>query len=363
MTEDIGTRRTHDRRSSTSAGDAHDTGDTVASPEADRPILARLSDVLVLDGPTTDTVLYIGWTSDGRPVAVQNDDQLVPAVADAINRFGQSIREEPHRRTSYRSVTPSNFTMVGSAVDFANDSLTGGQAQDMVNIRMSDGPVVIGHTGVPEGRSLLIPESTLLHAILDADNPFQDTGIARLGDVAQEALRMYTLLLPSDLRTLDAGYGSDSTDALAILFPTLPNASNEVYFLHFVQQVVGRLLILDETARQNGHPTKGYIEVAARHAGVGNNASGIARLMETMKGMGLVDYSPRWLDGLEASKRRFGVGMIRAAAALGFVDIQDERVLDAYANPIPNYDLQNIDKATLMSLVDDMRRALRAATR
>ncbi len=305
--------------------------------------IARISEVLM--PRYEDEPIYIGWTEDGRPIATSHATQLSEAARTSVELFGQSTSDFA-RNVDYSTIDPANFVMVGAMVDFQDDPATGKVAEDFLRVSVSR------EAGKANPGEIRIGERALLKAILDARNPYQDVGKAAIGEVAQSAMHMYTLLIPIE-------GDQEAESAHALLFQAEENFSNEAAFAYFMREVIARLLMLDETSISQGKHAKGYVEAAASIAGV-DEASTVGQIFSGLRKAGFVDFDDQWLKGLDKGVRRVGVRAIRLAAAFGFVNIEDERVLQEIETPLPNYEISNGDLNQLFEIIEKFDKVARS---
>ncbi len=287
----------------------------------------RLSGVFRVAGSRRygDESAFIGWTKDDQPTVAMSETQLTQQARESYTNF--QISGLAIKRISYKVLTAAEYVSTGSAVDFQDKGSK--KAEDLLTYQiMSAG----------NHKSIAIPELMILQAIIEAsDDPWQEIGHSKIGDLAVTAKSMFTLFLP----TPNAGEGT----VLAVLFkPVIEDESNESAFKGFIRQTLGRLLILDES--QVLQCQKGYVKAAAGLAGSKSRGTGEV-ILRSLKNLGFIDYDEESLEGIRRTGREFKAKMLGLVNF--FVDVGEGRIEEA-KHPRPYYDIDSLDVEQLVEL-------------
>lgn len=300
------------------------------------PSIDTLSAAVVSTAPgVRGRLMYIGWSSDGFPIATGRVDQLSPPARESLQAFrasGLAIRKVP-----YSEIIPVTYTMTGAAIDFAD--IGGRVAEDQIRYSIVD-----AHG---ERRELPIGELGVLRGIVLARHPWQAPGGGH-PELTVDAVPLYSVFT--------AVPGSDERVGLAMIFqPTLPGSTNEPAFRSFVRNSIGRLLVLDESQPPGGR--RGYLEVAGRVAGVPPKGGMLGTLV-SLRRMGFVDFDDSWLQGVRNRGRRMKGGLIRAMRAVGMVEA-DDGLIAQITDPRPDYDVDQLDTERMIDMAEEMFHAAR----
>lgn len=274
---------------------------------------------------------FVGWSPEGLPAACTDVADLGEGARRELAAFRAS-RLEP-RRLPFASLIPAQLVTVGAAVDYADGQ--GRRAEDQVRLSIVD--------AAGEQREVALGELALLGGIAAASEPWQTHPERSRSALAVDTVPQYTVFtaLP----------GSRADTGLALLFQsTLEGGSNEPAFRSFVRNVIGRLLVLDESTPASDR--KGYLDVAGKAAGVPPQSGVLASLL-WLRRAGLVTFEDGWLQRVQGRGRRMKSGMLRALRGMGLVDISDE-MLAEMADSRPDYDVDQLDLAPMLAMAQEM---------
>lgn len=276
-----------------------------------------------------EELVFVGWTKDDQPTMVTSEAQLSEQARESYTNFQISGLEI--KRIPYRVLTVAEYVSTGSAIDFQDKGSK--KAEDLVTYQIK----MVG-----SNKSVAVPELTILQAIIEtSDNPWQDIGHSKIGDLAITAKSMFTLFLP----TPNVGEGT----ALAVIFkPIIEAESNESTYKGFIRQTLGRLLILDES--QEPQYQKGYVKAAAGLAGVKGKGAGEI-ILRSLKNLGFIDFDNEGLEGLKKAGREFKARMLGLANL--FVEVSEGRIEEA-RHPRPYYDIDSLGVEQLVDLSQRM---------
>jgi len=305
----------------------------MASPEAPAPpIIETLCAALVSTARGVQGQwFFLGWSPEGLPAACTDVDGLGAQARRELAAF-RATRLEP-RRVPYASLIPAQLVAVGAAVDYADSQ--GRKAEDQVRLSILD--------AAGQQREVALGELALLGGIAAAREPWQTHPERSRAELAVGTVPLYTVFTALPGARADSG--------LALLFQsTLVGSSNEAAFRSFVRNVIGRLLVLDESTPAADR--KGYLEVAGKAAGVPPQGGVLASLL-WLRRAGLVAFEDDWLQRLQGRGRRMKSGMLRALRGIGLVEVSDE-MLAELADSRPNYDVDGLDLAPMLAMAQEM---------
>jgi hypothetical protein len=306
-----------------------------ASPDGDG--IRRLAAAVASTAPRNEVPwLFVGWNAADRPMAARDPANL---SADALRAFQQFRRAGLWpRQVPFASLEAVEYAFTGPAVDFADSK--GQVAEDQIQY------VVLDENG--ERREVHLGELALLEGIVQAAEPWQAALGGNSAELAQSAIRYHTVLLPHPDGPIQRG--------LAILFrPTLSASGNEAAFGAFVRYSLSRLLVLDES--QPDGRRKGYLEAAARHAGL--SPDDVSGLLQWLRRLGFVDFEDAWIESLQRRRAGAVVAALRVLRKMGMVDVGNDR-LKEMAEARPSYDLDALDTSGLVGLAEAMYWAARS---
>ena len=280
---------------------------------------------------------FIGWSEEGLPAACTDVAELSADARRELSGF-RGARLEP-RRVPFASLIPVAYVSTGSAVDFSDAG--GRKAEDQVNLTVID--------AAGERRDIALGELALLGGIAAAQEPWQSHPVAARGELAVDTVPLYSVCTALPGARADTGVG--------LLFPsTISGGSNEPAFRSFVRNVIGRLLLLDESSAPSSR--KGYLDVAGRAAGLPPQG-GMLQSLIWLRNAGLVVFEDDWLQRLQGRGRRMKSGMLRALRGIGMLDVSDE-LLAEISDARPDYDVDQLDLARMLAMARDMYQAGRA---
>jgi len=295
------------------------------------PVIETLAAAIGSTAPgAAGSVLYVGWTAEGRPAVTADPAGLAPAAAASVDAF--RVSRLPLRMVPFARVRPVVYALTGPVVDFADHA--GRIAEDQIRYAVTDGS--------GERVEVAVGELSILRGIVLARNPWQSPGRERTG-LAVSTVPLHTVY------TALPGRGTE--EGLALLFdPTVAGGGNEPAFRSFVRNTIGRLLVLDES--QPRERRRGYLDAAGRLAGI-SPTGGLIGSLAALRRMGLVEFEDDWLQKLHAAQRRAQGGLLRALRAAGLVEVEDA-LLDELGDPRPNYDVDRLEVGTLIDLAEAM---------
>lgn len=305
----------------------------MASSEAPAPpVLQTLSTALVSTARGVQGKwFFVGWSAEGLPAASTDVADLSDVARRELAAF-RATRLEP-RRVPFASLIPAQLVAVGAAVDYADGQ--GRRAEDQVRLSILD--------AAGEQREVALGELALLGGIAGAREPWQTHPERSRAELAVGTVPLYTVLTALPGARADTG--------LALLFrSTLAGSSNEAAFRSFVRNVIGRLLVLDESTPASDR--KGYLEVAGRAAGIPPQG-GVLQSLLWLRRAGLVAFEDDWLQRLQGRGRRMKSGMLRALRGIGLVEVSDE-MLAEMADSRPDYDVDALDLAPMLAMAQEM---------
>lgn len=304
---------------------------THETAEQETQKLNILSAVICSTEARREKTFFIGWNGRGNPVVVEDQNLLTDEAQQSYDAHRMAGLRT--KTADFTQINPLEYILTGEAVDFKDTKER--KAEDLVTFQVNDG----------NGRSktIYLPERLLFQAIVDANEPFQDTGGSRLLMSITSARSMYTLLVPAP----EMGRGA----ALAILFkPTIEGQANEPDFKAFIRQAVGKLLVLDESQPREGQ--KGYLEAAAKVAGT-NFKGGPLDTLFALRKLGLVDFKDEAIESLRKRGRELLSKGLKIGRLFGLIDVSNER-LERITSPMPDYDVDKLDIAQLFELAEAM---------
>lgn len=326
------------RSAQPAAPDAREAAATVSEPESPaRPLIERLASAVVSTARGLNgRWFFVGWTAEGLPAASTTVEDLSENARRDLASF-RGARLEP-RKVPFATLIPVSYAMTGSAIDFSDTPDR--RAEDQVGFAVLD--------AAGARRELALGELALLGAIGAAREPWQSHQIATASSLAVDAVPLYTLF------TTLPGVRADT--GLALLFEsTLAGGSNEPAFRSCLRNVIGRLLVLDES--QTPEQRKGYLQVAGRLAGV-PPGSGVLGSLVWLRKAGLIAFEDSWLQSMQGRGRRMKGGLIRALRGMGMVEISDE-MLAEIADTRPDYDVDRLDLRRMLDLAAAMHEVAR----
>lgn len=302
------------------------------------PVVDRLSSALVSTARGVQgSWFFLGWSAEGLPAACTDVADLSADARRELAAF-RGARLEP-RRVPFASIIPLNYVSTGSAVDFSDSG--GRKAEDQVNLTVID--------AAGERRDIALGELALLGGIAAAQEPWQSHPAGGGGALAVDTVPLYCVCTALPGARADTGVG--------LLFQsTIRAGSNEPAFRSFVRNVIGRLLLLDESSSPSSR--KGYLDVAGRAAGVPPQG-GVLKSLIWLRDAGMVAFEDDWLQKLQGRGRRIKSGMLRALRGIGMLEVSDE-MLAEIGDARPDYDVDQLDLARMMAMARDMYQAGRA---
>ncbi|MCB0217391.1 MAG: hypothetical protein H6648_03740 [Caldilineae bacterium] len=307
---------------------------TPAGPLIDRLASAVVSTARGLNGRW----FFVGWTAEGLPAASISVEDLSDSARRDLASF-RGARLEP-RKVPFATLIPVSYAMTGSAIDFSDTPDR--RAEDQVGFAVVD--------AAGARRDLALGELALLGAIGAAREPWQSHQVATGSGLAVDAVPLYTLF------TTLPGVRADT--GLAMLFEsTLAGGSNEPAFRSCLRNVIGRLLVLDES--QAPERRKGYLQAAGRLAGVPPD-SGMLGSLVWLRKAGLITFEDSWLQSMQGRGRRIKGGLIRALRGAGMVEVSDE-MLAEISDTRPDYDVDRLDLRRMLDLAAAMHGVAREA--
>lgn len=302
------------------------------------PVVDRLAAALVsMARGVQGSWFFVGWSPEGLPAACTDVADLSADARRELAAF-RSARLEP-RRVPFASLIPVAYVATGSAVDFSDAG--GRKAEDQVNVTVID--------AAGARREIALGELALLGGIAGAQEPWQSHPAGAPSGLAVDAVPLYSVCTALPGARADTG--------LALLFQsTIGGGSNEPAFRSFVRNVIGRLLLLDESSPAGGR--KGYLEVAGRAAGVPPQG-GVLQSLVWLRNAGMVEFEDAWLQRLQSRGRQMKSGFLRALRGIGMVEVSDE-MLAEIGDARPDYDVDQLDLARMLAMARDMYQAGRA---
>lgn len=273
---------------------------------------------LSLVGRNGRSPVFIGWDKNDTPSASEYASDEVIEDFKAAKESGASFPNVGPEITCFE------FSSLGKGIDYP------GSKEDVIPVNAKD----------KDGRSVILNlgEISLLKALswsLDEEknvwNSISGSNLVEDSSGVRSTVPIYTLLF-QDNRVQNGGM-------CALLFKPLVFSSNEDTFIRFSKGVIKQLLIIDES--QPPDARKGYIRVAAQ-ASKGGLKKGLADLIfdtadqETAKALGNAKAS--------------GLKLLQT---LGIAEISDELIKEI-KDPLPNYNIQNLDNKSLLELANAM---------
>lgn len=279
----------------------------------------------------SEDLVFVGWTSSGNPVVGKSIDSLSPSVRESYESFEFSNLEP--KRILYREIVPAEYIFVGRAIDYKDTESQRAEDQVAFSVRTTEGV-----------REIRIQERVILQAIVDAeDKPWQEIDHSSfVGEMVTEPREMYTLFLPLPKQ------GRESS--LAILFkPLTDNESNRAVFKVFVQEVLTRLLALDEVQKTK-RGRKGYLEAASEVTKGRRKIGLVQKVLRSLQDDGFTDLREEIIVNPKGS---LVAAILEMARSYFDIDITDADI-EMIRNPLPDYDLKSLDLKKLFDLAERM---------
>lgn len=289
-------------------------------------------------------LFMVGWTCEGKLRVTENLTYLTP---EARKNYSSGINDQI-RQIPFQTLIPVEYNLTGEAQDLL----------DRGDMRTEDRVVYLFlDQNLSPMEETSVGELTLLSAIVDANlywqNLSETTGLG-IGQVYTKSAPMYNLLIPVP---------EERKTAYVVLFkPLIPGESNEETFKKFIRNTLGRLLILDETERLEGKSGKGYIEAAAKLAGISDDGK-IIKILRDLQKIGYIEFADDWIEQIKTKKQHikqkgvgFFAGAMRILKDVGWLeDTSDEDIERMKRLPLPSYDLENISIERLFELARAMK--------
>lgn len=296
--------------------------------ENNNVLMARIS--AVLRSNRGRRLMYIGWNGDQHPMVTIDQNQLSPAARDNVNQY-LGLQREP-RDTQYSVISPVDYVGYQVVTDLK-------EGEDLVNYVIHD------ENGE---RNIAVGELNILDAIIDAGKYWEDTSLSMNVGPVEKAKTMYTVLVPQ--------FGKYSDTGVAILFKSYTNAegSNEDRFRGFAYDTIRGLIINDEMQVASGKrgQRKGYIEAAAKVAGVSESGGFVSYVVSL--------FNKEKIDLTVKKYRDLFANILEVGRASGYLNLTEDDIKEM-RNPLPIYDLNNLETDKLIELASAMREAARAA--
>lgn len=289
--------------------------------------ISRISGVFIT---RRSELVFVGWTSFGNPIAGNGSDILSLSARRDYQSFEDSSLEP--KRIPYSDIFPVDYSCVGTAIDFKDTEEQKAEDQVILSIKRAE-----------DAQEIQVTERVILKAIVDArEEPWQEINHSgSIGEMVIVPREMYTLFLPTK---------RGEKSGLAVLFkPSTSGESNRAVFKVFVQEVLTRLLVLDEGQRTK-KSRKGYLEAVSEVTKGKRRIGLVQKVLRGLQDGGFIDIKE---ETIVNPKGGLVAAILEKARDYFDIDITDADI-EMVRNPIPDYDLKSFDLRRLFGLAEKM---------